>query len=234
MYCWNTKILYSALGVNGTLSVAGLLNLFQDTAILHSEDRGRGRDWVASQGCAWILSRWRVRLGDMPRCGQPVRLETRAYHYRRALCRRSFSLEDGEGRTLALADTLWTLIDISTGAPTDAGGVVAPLLTDEPAPDLGDLPKKVRLPENLSPGEPFPVTRDLLDANHHVNNVRSVELAMRGLPPEASLSALAVDYHLPLLPGQIVSPAFGPAGDSLAASLSAEGQLCVSAQFWLK
>lgn len=232
MYIWDTTVLYSQLGVQGTLSPAGLLHLFQDIAILHSHARGCGRDWVAAQGCAWILSRWRVGLGEMPRCDQPVRVTTQAYSCRHALCRRAFSLEDENGRRLALADSLWTLVDISTGAPTDASRVVAPMLTPGEPPQLEGLPKKVRLPESLTPAASFPVTTDLLDANRHVNNIRSAQLAMRPLPMEARLSAMAIDYHQALLPGQTVELDYAPFDGGIFSRLRSEGQLCLSAQFW--
>ncbi len=232
MYIWDTTVLYSQLGVQGALSPAGLLHLFQDVAIRHSHDRGCGRDWVTAQGCAWILSRWRVHLGKMPRCDQPVRVKTWAYSCRHALCRRAFSLEDGQGLQLASADSLWTLVNIATSAPTDATRVVAPLLTPGDPPQLGKLPKKVRLPESLTRDSSFPVTTDLLDANRHVNNVCSAQLAMRPLPLDFQLSAMAIDYHQALLPGQAIELEYAPFDQGMFSLLRSEGQPCLSAQFW--
>lgn len=231
MFIWNTKIMYSQLGSNCTLSLPALLDLFQDIATLHAHEMGSGLEYLYSIDRAWIMSRWRVRLGRLPRCGDDVAVRTRAYECRRALNRRAFELVGKEGQVLAQADSLWTLIDIKTGAPVGAADIVQPYLTPGDGPELGDLPRKVQLPEGAAEGSAFTITPDLLDTNHHVNNVRSVALAMRFLPEDFAFTALAVDYHQPLLPGDVVTPLCAPTPRGYAVILTAGGQACVSAEF---
>ena len=116
MFRWDSRVLYSQLGPDAALSLPALLDLFQNAATLHAEDKGAGLEYLYSLHRAWLLSRWRVRLGELPRSGQAVTVHTRAYECRRALNRRAFVLEDGRGRLLAQADSLWTLVDTDTGA----------------------------------------------------------------------------------------------------------------------
>lgn len=231
MFVWNTKIMYSQLGANCALSVPALLDLFQDIATLHAHEMGSGLEYLYSIDRAWIMSRWRVRIGALPRCGDDVSIRTQAYECRRALNRRSFELVDKEGAVLAQADSLWTLIDTKSGTPVNAADIVAPYLTSGTAPELGDLPRKVQLPEGAVEGPAFPITPDLLDTNRHVNNVRSVALAMRFLPEDFAFTALAVDYHQQLLPGAVVTPLCAPTARGYAVILTAGGQACVSAEF---
>lgn len=231
MFVWNTKILYSQLGRDCALSLPALMDLFQDIATLHAHEMGSGLEYLYSIDRAWIMSRWRVRLGTMPRCGDPVSVRTRAYACRRSLNRRAFELVDQDGAILAQADSLWTLIDTKTGGPVNATDIVAPYLTPGDGPELGELPRKVQLPEDAVAGEAFSITDDLLDTNHHVNNVRSVALAMRFLPETATFTALAVDYHHPLLPGDVVTPLCAPTPRGYAVALTAGGRICVSAEF---
>ena len=77
----------------------------------------------------------------------------------------------------------------------------------------------------------FSITSDLLDTNRHVNNVRSVALAMRFLPEDVSFSALAADYHHPLLPHDQVTPLLASTGRGFAVVLRAGGRDCVSVEF---
>ena len=231
MFVWNTKIMYSQLGRNCALSLPALLDLFQDIATLHAHEMGSGLEYLYSIDRAWIMSRWRVRLEKMPRCGDHVTVRTRAYECRRALNRRAFELVDQNGTVLAQADSLWTLIDTKTGGPVNAADIVAPYLEPGDAPQLGDLPRKVQLPEDAVQAPAFPITSDLLDTNHHVNNVRSVALAMRFLPEDFAFTALAVDYHQPLLPDAVVTPLCAPTARGYAVILTAGGQACVSAEF---
>ena len=81
------------------------------------------------------------------------------------------------------------------------------------------------------PAAPFTVTDDLLDTNDHVNNVRSVGLAASYLPRDFAFSALAVDYQLPLLPGQQVTPLCARTEQDFFVALTVEGRTCVCALF---
>ncbi len=231
MYHLDTHAMYSQLGPEGALSVPALLDLFQDIATLHAHEHGFGLEYLYAIDRAWILSRWRLRLGEMPRCCDPIRVTTRAYECRRALNRRAFGLERPDGTVLARADSLWTLIDTKTGGPVDASDIVAAYLTPGESPDLGELPRKVRLPEDAAPLPAFVVTDDLLDTNRHVNNVRSAALAIGLLPKEAAFTAMAVDYHHPLLPGDRVEPLLAATQRGYAVALTAGGRVCVSAEF---
>lgn len=231
MYTWDTRVLYSQLGPDGYLSLTGLLDLFQDIATLHAEDFGSGLDRMTENNRAWLLSRWRIRLGRLPRSGQKVQVRTQAYESRMSLNRRYFSLVDESGTQLAAADSLWTLADRTTGAPVNALQVVQPYLEPGDGPDLGAMPRRVVVPKDAAEGVPFPITDDLLDTNHHVNNVRSVSLVLRFLPPETAFSALAVDYHRPLLSGQLVTPRVAATETGVVIALCTEGQICVSAEF---
>ena len=87
------------------------------------------------------------------------------------------------------------------------------------------------LPEGAVAGPDFSITADLLDTNHHVNNVRSVALAMRFLPEDFAFTALAVDYHHPLLPHTVVTPLCASTDRGFVVALTAGGRTCVSAEF---
>ena len=104
MFVWNTKIMYSQLGRNCALSLPALLDLFQDIATLHAHEMGSGLEYLYSIDRAWIMSRWRVRLEKLPRCGDHVTVRTRAYECRRALNRRAFELVDQEGAVLSVGE----------------------------------------------------------------------------------------------------------------------------------
>ena len=231
MYTWNTRALYSQLAPSGRLSLTALLDLFQDVATLHAEDAGDGIAQRAASHTAWLMSRWRIRLGDLPRSGQHIQVTTQAYECRMALNRRCFALLGENGEELAVGDSLWTLVSTDTGAPISAASVVAPYLEPGKGPDMRALPRRLVLPAQHTAAPAFPVTDDLLDTNHHVNNVRSVGMALRYVPADFAFSALAVDYSRPLLPGQLVTPLLAHTDRGFHVSLAVEGQLCVSAEF---
>lgn len=231
MFTWDTVVRYSQVGPEGVLSPIAVLDLFQDIATMHARQFGLGPLELTARERAWVLSRWRVRLEKLPGCGQAVRVGTRAYDCRRALCRRAFSLTDAHGHPLAAGDSLWTLIDLRTGRPADAREAVAPYLEVGPADAPTGLPHKVQPPRTPVALESVTATRDLLDANRHVNNVRSAALAMGRLPEGAAFSGIAVDYHQPILAGQRVEPLLAEEDTGWSVALTVGGVLCVSTEF---
>ena len=231
MYTWNTRVLYSQLAPSGRLSLTALMDLFQDVATLHAEDAGDGIAQRTASHTAWLLSRWRIRLGELPPSGAHIQVTTQAYECRRALNRRCFALLDETGKELAVGDSLWTLVNTHTGAPADATQVVVPYLEPGKGPDMSALPRRLQLPAQHTAAAAFPVTVDLLDTNQHVNNVRSVALALRYVPADFAFSALAVDYSRPLLPGLLVTPLLAHTDRGFHVTLTVGGQLCVSAEF---
>lgn len=231
MYTWNTTVHYSQTGPEGTLSPVAVLDLFQDIAIMHARAFGVGPLELTAAGQAWVLSRWRVRLDRLPDCGQEIRVGTQAYDCRRALCRRAFSITDLQGRERVRGDSVWVLIDLASGGPVDARAAVARYLEPAPAPALSGLPHKVPAPQSPRALEPVTVTGELLDANRHMNNVRSAALAMGRLPEGAALSGIAVDYHRPILRGQRVEPLLEETAAGWRIALTVGGQTCVSTEF---
>lgn len=232
MFTWDTAVRYSQLGPEGTLSPIAVLDLFQDIATMHAHGAGQGPEELAAAGKAWVLSRWRVRLGALPRCGQAVRVGTRAYDCRKALCRRAFVLTGEGGASVAEGDSLWVLIDTRTGGPTDAESAVRPYLEPGSAPLTEGLPRKaVTLSEEAPALESVTVTGETLDSNRHMNNARSAGLAMGRLPRGTAFSGMALDYHLPLLLGQVIGPRLAETPRGWAVTLWAGGQACLSAEF---
>ena len=215
MFVWNTKIMYSQLGRNCALSLPALLDLFQDIATLHAHEMGSGLEYLYSIDRAWIMSRWRVRLGNLPRCGDDVTVRTRAYECRRALNRRAFALVDGDGQVLAQADSLWTLIDTKTGGPVNAADIVQPYLTPGEGPELGDLPRKVQLPEDAVAGQPFAITADLLDTNHHVNNGQYVRIALDSLNKDCRIRQLRAEYKKQSYLNDVLTPYVSASEDGI-------------------
>ena len=45
MFRWDSRVLYSQLGPDSALSLPALLDLFQNAATLHAEDKGAGLEY---------------------------------------------------------------------------------------------------------------------------------------------------------------------------------------------
>lgn len=176
----NGRVRYSETDVSGRLSMSGLLRLLQDLNYLAVEDAGRGIAYQAAHRAAWYLLSWDVVLTAPPALSAPYRFTSAFYQRVGALARKYMTLESPEGALLAAADTRWGFVDTVTGAPIPcpADYFGAEPLGAPPPQDLS-LGGRIRAAAAGEPLPPLTVGGALIDENHHANNVRLTEEAMR-------------------------------------------------------
>ena len=111
MYDFTGRIRFSETDATGRLSLAGLLDYFQDCATLHSEDAGLSMAELRRRRTVWVLSAWQVIITSMPGMGERVRCVTNPYDIRGFLGFRNFVLETEKDERLSIANSVWTVID---------------------------------------------------------------------------------------------------------------------------
>ena len=233
MYQLTLPLGFSKLDPSGRLSLPGLTALFQDAAFLHLEEIGRGLRWQQQRDLAWMVCRWRIALlQPMPEAGERITVCTWVSSQAYALVCRGFSLKNQAGDLLAAGDSRWVLCRRPTMQIVWAKEQAAP--ENEPIPSLlpDDFPTRAA---RISRGEVLPgcfATRELLDLNGHVNNVRSLELCLRALPENLPLRGLILDYHAPLMPGAEITPLRQKTAQGWAVTLCSQEQSCVSGLFF--
>ena len=55
MYTFDSRIRYSEIDADGKLSMAALINYFQDCSTFQSEELGVGIEYLAKRHLAWVL-----------------------------------------------------------------------------------------------------------------------------------------------------------------------------------
>ena len=209
MYRFESRVRYSEVSCEGTLTIEALLNYFQDVSTFQSEDLGVGVEYLAGFHMAWVLSSWQIVVERYPELGETVTLGTAPYDFKGFIGYRNFLMKDGEGNGIACANSIWSLIDTESGRPVKPNAEMLEKYVLETKLPMEYAPRKITLPENMQPGEAVVIRLHHLDTNHHVNNGQYVKIAMDSLEKECHVRQLRVEYKKQVYLNDTLLPYYG-------------------------
>ena len=193
-YTFESRIRYSETDREGNLTLAALLNYFQDASTFQSEDLGLGISYTKERNLAWVLSSWQIVVNRFPKMGEKVIVGTFPTDFKAFLGERNFYLLDEKGEYLAMANTLWILLRMDTGKPSLPTEEMLAKYTLEEKLAMEYAPRRINIPEGGICGEAIVVKKHHLDTNHHVNNGQYVSLAMEYLPENFTITQMRAEY----------------------------------------
>ena len=194
MYAFDSRIRYSETDSEGRLTLNALLNYFQDCSTFHSEDVGLGIGYMKEIGQVWVLSAWQIVVTRYPQLGEKVRIVTLPYELKAVLGYRNFAMLDEKGEYIAKANSLWSLLDVTTGKPVIVNEAMRKGYVADEKLDMDYAPRKITVPEGGQLLESIVVKKHHLDTNHHVNNGQYVNIAMEYLPDDFVIRQMRAEY----------------------------------------
>lgn len=228
MYSFNSRIRYGELDETGHLRLESLLDYFQDCSTFHSEDIGLGVAYLREKHLVWVMSSWQIVAQRYPKLGETVSIGTAPYDFKGFIGYRNFLMTDTEGKRLACANTIWSLLDTETGRPVKLPEGMAEGYGLEPKLDMDYAPRKISLPGDLTEGEAVQIREHHLDTNHHVNNGQFVRIAMDSLGRKCRVRQLRAEYKKQVMLGDVLIPykASMEEGKHVIALKDKEGTIC--------
>ena len=196
MYTFNSRIRYSETDSEGKLTLASLLNYFQDASTFHSEDLGVGIAYTVEKELAWVLSSWQIVVERYPGLGEDVVIGTMPYDFKGFLGSRNFVMMTRNGEYLAKANSLWSLLSTGTGRPALPTEEMLQKYQLEEKLSMDYAPRKIAIPQGGHPEEIIVVKKHHIDTNHHVNNGQFVSMAMEYLPENFAIRQMRAEYKM--------------------------------------
>lgn len=222
MYTFDGRIRYSETDSEGKLTMASLLNYFQDCSTFHSEDVKLGVDFLRARHQVWVLSSWQIVVERYPRFCERVTVGTQPYDMKGFLGYRNFAMLTEEGEYLAKANSIWSLLNLETGKPVPADQEMAQGYGIGEKLDMEYAPRKIVIPEGGISGEAIVVKQHHLDTNHHVNNGQFVDMAMDFLPEHFIIGQLRAEYKKQAFLDDVLQPYVAADDDKVVVSLTDE------------
>lgn len=219
MYTFDSRVRYSETDENEKLSIAGIVDYFQDVSTFQSEELGLGVEYLHSLNLLWVMSAWQIVIHEYPKLGDPITAGTFPYEFKRFMGMRNFFLDDKEGRKLVEANSVWTLMNMEKGVPAAlTQEMVEKYVLEEKLP-MDYAPRKIAVPEGGMAAEAFGVGRQHLDSNHHVNNGQYIHMAMNYLPQDFVIGQMRAEYKKSAFLGDEIVPVINEGENAIIVSL---------------
>lgn len=194
MYTFDSRIRYSEVDSEGKLSFLSLLNYFQDCSTFQSEDLGVGVKYAQEQNLVWVLASWQIVVEEYPKLADEVTVGTFPYEFKAFLGSRNFAMLNKEGKYLAKASSIWSLLGTETGKPMLPTEKMLQSYVLEEKLAMDYAPRKIVIPDGGSRRDSIVVKKHHLDTNHHVNNGQYVNMAMDYLPNGFVIRQMRAEY----------------------------------------
>lgn len=226
MYCFESRVRYSETDSEKRLTLPSLLDYLQDCCTFESEALGVGVDYLRREKAAWLLSSWQVKILRYPKLGETIRVNTWPYDFKSFYGYRSFSVTDGEGVTLAEANSVWVFMDLARMRPVRIPAEMTEAYRDAFG---GPLPgrwedRRIAVPGGGEKRSPVRVARFHIDTNHHMNNGKYILAAQEYLPEDFVIGELRAEYRKAALLGDLLYPLVTLEGDRADIVLADEAE----------
>ncbi len=206
MYCFESRIRYSEVDSQGKITLAAILDYFQDCSIFHSEELNMGISYLTKKKVAWVLSSWQVEIQRYPELGERVSVRTWPYGFRGFLGYRNFTMESEEGELMAYANSVWVLLDLKRGRPAKLLPEMLEAYRLSPQLSMECDSRKITLPQEMKEKGKFPVHKYHIDTNQHVNNGKYVSMAQEYLPQGFQIAKMRAEYRKAAVYGDMIVP----------------------------
>lgn len=232
MYTFDSRIRYSEVDSDGKLTMAALINYFQDCSTFQSEDLGVGVSYLKEAHLVWVLCSWQIVVERYPVLGEKITVGTQPYDLKGFLGYRNFAMMDGQGNYIAKANSLWSLLNTETGRPTAVPEIMIERYTRAPRLEMDYSSRKIAIPEGGVEQEALTVKKQHLDTNHHVNNQQFLDMAMDFLPESFCIGQVRAEYKKQAFLHDVLIPVVAGEGDKIVVRLADEnGAAYMAAEF---
>lgn len=189
------RVRASEIGPGGVLRLPALLDLFQEAAGNSATALGWGSDRLLAEGRTWVLSRFHLRLSELPAWREEIAVETWPSGVHRVFALREFRASGEDGRLLAEATSAWLLVAVPSKRPLRQPPEIAAVAEGNPPRTIADPFEPLPAPDGASSGgASFRIGRFDLDLNGHANNVAIFRALLEALPAQSPPLSLEAEF----------------------------------------
>ena len=228
-------------GKDFCLSPAGILKIFENTAMHHASAVGDAVSDCHARGEAWYLTDWYVEIYSRVPMGLRVKVETFCRKSRRMSgFLRDFLMQDGEGNVIARSTSRWARVQTDTKRLLRVGeDIFEKYGAEERSVFDGGFPLS-HLRQSTLPvvcEKEIALRRNDFDMNDHVHNLVYLDYALEAIPYEAyrerKMRAFHISYLRPICAADRVIARRSDCEEGYAVSLEVGGEVCARVLLWM-
>lgn len=208
MYQFQSKVRYSEVNSEKTLTLAALTDYLQDTCTFQTEELGVGMDVLRARKEAWILSSWEIVIKDMPKVCEEISVGTFPCSFKGFYGHRNFCVTGAKDEVIAIANSLWVYINYETKKPARIPEEIASAYNDviEAPMEFDWSDRKIKIEGEGAAEQPIAVQRFFIDTNEHMNNGKYIMLAEEYLPKDFKTKRVRAEYRKAAVLGDVLYP----------------------------
>lgn len=229
IYSQDWEINFLQCTPNGLLKHTELCNLLQLTAGSHAELGGLSFTDMQQHDQAWVLSRMRVEIDELPKWRDVVTVKTWIYDLEGSRSIRALEMYVGEKKIVGCV-TFWAVFNTKTRR---AEALVLPHEHFIKYPDMAATAEsfhKIDLNRDMQLLTEHTVTLSDLDIVFHANNVKYLEWCLDAIDPKPilknRLASFDMNYMRELMLGDKVEIYKGSSGSQDYFSINKDGKAC--------
>jgi len=231
-YSLNENIYFYRCDRSGSLRLSMLNALLSEMAGLAYSVAGMDHDWLWEHDCAFLLSRFHIRVLRMPRSMEQVTFTTwECEETNGAAFRRDFEVADQDGSLLVIATSDWIPVSPKTRRIIRLKNHTIPRCSVDRYVDLPSC-QKLRLTEGEEAGSHKVVYSDI-DGNDHMFNAWYADVVLNCLPEELQdrpVREYEVNFNREARLGDEIILTRLVEGDTVTVKGSVEGKDCFVAR----
>ena len=184
-YEYKVRIGLKDIGIEGLCKNKSILSYLEDAAGFHSDFAGSGIPKLNEENSTWVILDWKLKIISRPKYGEEIMVQTWSKLPKKYYAYRDFKVLDKEGNVLVIATSKWALIDTISGTLK----TISPEMMEKYKPEeenVFDDPEiaKQREIDTYEYTREFPVSKNYIDINRHVNNIHFLDFVYDTLPDE--------------------------------------------------
>ena len=194
----NWEINFTQCNPNGFLKYTELCNLIQLTAAAHSEMGGISFSDMQEFNQAWVLSRMRVEITELPKWKDVIKINTWIYSIENSRSVRAIEVQLNEKKIIG-CETFWVVFNTKIRRPEELKLPIShfELFPESKATEIGF--SKITISDSLDKINEKEVVISDLDIVNHVNNVKYLEWCLDYINPEIILNQQIDSFEMNFL-----------------------------------
>jgi len=229
VYSHNWEINFLQCTPNGLLKHTELCNILQLTAGYHAELGGINFTDMQLHDQAWVLSRMRVEIEDMPKWGDTITVTTWIYDLQGSRSIRAFEVHAG-GHKLIGSVTYWAVFNTKL---RKAEALALPHEHVTKYPDrkaTAESFKKIDINRELTLNSERKVVLSDVDIVNHANNVKYLEWCLDNIDPrpilKQQLKSFDMNFMRELKLGDAVQLLFAKESNATVFTINKDDKPC--------
>ena len=202
------KVRFGSVDRSDRLTLWSIFNFFQEAAISHADNLGVGRETLAHNGQAWILSRLSLFVERRPAYGEIIEISTWPRRWEKLFALRDYTIRDADGIAVVRGRGAWLVLDIEKRRPLRAQSVMEGLPPNDGIDALPDGAVGLTSRDNMLKNGNRTALYSDIDYYGHANNARYVQWIQDATDMDILTAAaqirLDINYLSEVMPGETV------------------------------